>query len=72
MVFLLVIILIILCSLLYIHLREQRKREYSNEDINRIQSLYQFTNIESVQRCPSCDSICSSEKDRCPVCGKNY
>lgn len=67
-VFSLIIILIVLCFLLYKNLKEERKKDAMNLNI---QSIYQFSNMDSGQRCPECDGVYLKEKEQCAVCGFN-
>lgn len=68
LVFLLMIILLVLCFLLYKNLQVERKVE---KNVLFIQSIYQFSNVDSRGRCPQCDAICSDENEKCKVCGLN-
>lgn len=67
-ILLLIIILFVLCFFLYKNLQKEKK---TDEDIQRIQNIYQFSNSDSAQRCPECDGIYLREKGQCAVCGFN-
>ena len=65
----LVIILIILCFLLFQHLRASKNQEQSSTQISRIQSIYRFEAVDAEERCPYCDGISSRDKNCCMICG---